>query len=307
MKIIDAAKLRPGLIMQARVNSWFGRTTVKCLTRWIRREIGDRAPEAWGSHTALTVDICGDIYIGDSAPPFARATTIKDWNHKILLGNAEVRFFEVIGATPEQERAASAWWLLNVQGKVYDYMAFPRLWIKSMVKSFWPKAFGWEWAWFCSEGVGRAWAAATESAIGPFGKAQATPLTVEKRAGLYGDKPTLREVTGQVMTDSSDFIARLKAVLDIAARPTIGCPGAMTLTALLFVIIAAAGCSSTRIQGSSQDQAGPALAETNSPPAIVITLSGIFWRSAIVVGSAGTNDNQVNGGGKPTLSVPLTP
>jgi hypothetical protein len=235
MKLIDPAKLRPGLIMQARVNSWFGRTTIKCLTRWIRREIGELAPEAWGSHTALTVDIAGDVYIGDSAPPFAHATTILEWNERISKGNAEVRFFEVIGSTTEQEQAASKWWIMHVLGKVYDFMAFPRLWVKSMVKSFWPKAYGWEWAWFCSEGVGRAWAAATGAAIGPLGKEQATPLTIEKRAGLYGDKPTLREITDQVMTDEppaedDHLAARVKkacswayAVLAVAALMVSGC------------------------------------------------------------------------------------
>jgi hypothetical protein len=88
---------------------------------------------------------------------------------------------------------ASAWWVKNVLGRPYDWMAFPRLLGKCLIKSLWPRPMGWEWAWFCSESVAGAYAYAVGLEV--FGKHQATPLTVEKRAGIYGDKPTLHEVT----------------------------------------------------------------------------------------------------------------
>lgn len=197
-RLIDPEKLEPGMIMQARTYNAFGRLIRNCLTRWIRRDLGPSAPAVWGSHTALVIEIDRQLYIGDSAPPFAHATPIPEWNEKVLAGKAEIRFFVVLGSTIEQGRAASTWWVLKVQGRVYDYMAFPRLLWKCMVKSWWKRAYGWKWAWFCTEGVGEAWAHACGAAVGPLGSVQATPLTVEKRAGFYGDKPTLKEVTDDV-------------------------------------------------------------------------------------------------------------
>lgn len=201
MKLLTPETLRPGLIIQSRSSGRFGRLIRWCLTRWIRREKGKAAPEVWGSHTALVIEVNRKLFIGDAVSPFATATPIETWNRDILAGRQQVRVLEVIGATQEQELKSVEWWIRNVLNKPYDWGAFPRLLFKSLVKSVWSKAAGWEWAWYCSEGVAKAWAAATDLAIGPLGKVQATPLTVEKRAGWYGDRPTLREITDQVLVE----------------------------------------------------------------------------------------------------------
>ncbi len=79
----------------------------------------------------------------------------------------------------------------------------------------------------------------------------------------------------------------------------------MKAVVLILACAMLAGCSSTRIADP-----GPvcrdATAVTNQPPVVVLSLSGLFWRSAIVVGSCGTNDNKIDGGGRPSLTIPVS-
>jgi hypothetical protein len=60
---------------------------------------------------------------------------------------------------------------------------------------------------------------------------------------------------------------------------------------IAVLTILAAGCTSVRI-------------DKDTPPGKVVIVNGLIWRSALADGAT-NNMNTVNGGGNPTLSVPV--
>lgn len=161
----------------------------------------------WGNHDAITVqDFEGVIGIGESVPLCARVTTIEKYERDIAAGKIEVKVYEVIDASPMDEALAARWWIRNVCGTPYDFKAFPYLIIKAMFSGVHDRVAGWEWANFCTEGIGHAFKKGTagdpSEAIDPYNKDMPTPLTTEKRAGEYPTTTsaiTLREITKRVM------------------------------------------------------------------------------------------------------------
>ena len=96
------------------------------------------------------------------------------------MGLYQVRLIVPEGYTQEMGRAAEEWWMDNVNGTRYDFLAYPRLMWKAYVGDWWGKAAGLEWNYWCSEGVRSAYAK-TCPAMDVWGKSNPTPKTTEKR------------------------------------------------------------------------------------------------------------------------------
>jgi len=78
---------------------------------------------------------------------------------------------------------ASAWWIDNVLGSHYDYLAYGRLILKRIFGDVWKRAAGWRWAWWCTEGTRDMWIKPKQITreIDPWKKSNPTPLTTEHR------------------------------------------------------------------------------------------------------------------------------
>lgn len=166
-----AGILQSGDIVHSTTDAWFSRA--------IRRALG-----SWGSHDAILVRPEQDLCIGESVHPKACCTPFADYDSAIASGRTQVVVFRVTHATPAQASLAAAWWLRNILEKPYDWGSFPRLLLKSAVGDLcqWPA--GWEWAWYCTEGVRDAWRNGPN--FDPWNKNNPTPRTTEKRF-LSGD------------------------------------------------------------------------------------------------------------------------
>lgn len=196
------SRLQPGIILHARSYGLVSRAIRAGLTRGIRMQIPSANP-VWGNHDGLLVPLSGGWYVGESVCPKARLTPISEYERRANAGECEIRLYFPGEASPILGQAAADCWLRRVYGTWYDFMAYPRLLFKNIVYDWLDTEIGWEWANWCTEGVSEAWHA-------PFGdyrvlgKKQATPLTVEKRAGYYGnDKITLYDVTRHCTTENS--------------------------------------------------------------------------------------------------------
>ncbi|MEM4360345.1 MAG: hypothetical protein QXT45_07440 [Candidatus Bilamarchaeaceae archaeon] len=182
---LNPNKLLPGDIIHVRGNALFPSRAIRfCLNN-----------NVWGNHDALVIAYNGHLFVGETQPPWSRIVDLDDYNRDIEQGRIEVRVLRVPHATETQRLYASYWWVNNVQGRLYDFAAYPRLIGKCIANGFlnlfrpnrWRELInteaGWKWASFCSEGVADAWAAAGYD-ICP-GVANPTPLHIEiaERAG----------------------------------------------------------------------------------------------------------------------------
>lgn len=145
---------------------------------WFPRRI-KQALGSWGSHDAIIVRPENELCIGESIHPRATCTPLAEYDAKIARGLTQAIVLRPTGSTPAQGSLAAAWWLQNVLGKPYDWASFPRLMLKCLVgdRCQWPA--GWEWAWYCTEGVRDAWR--NGPGLDPWQKNNPTPRTTEKR------------------------------------------------------------------------------------------------------------------------------
>jgi len=191
-KRINPAALRPGIIGHTKSSGFFSSAIRKVL-------------KSWGGHDNLVVIENERIGFGDAVMPRAKVNSVQYYNNEIAAGRMQIRFFEVIGATPEQEKAAARWWMSpkGAYRKRYDWWAFPRLLWKAIFMDIFQRAAGMEWLWYCTEGVGAAYIRG--AGLNPYRPKATnfTPLTTEKRAGIYGPvcPITLAEITNKIMMD----------------------------------------------------------------------------------------------------------
>lgn len=187
MLVFNRDKLEVGMIVHARTYGWVGKT--------IRKVLGCRGKnKVWGNHDAIIVEKEGMFMIGESVPPRAKLTLLEDYERGMRAGNIEVKVYEVVGANIKECRKAEKFWLSTVCGTFYDFLAFPRLFIKSWLVDLIPTETGWEWAHWCTEGVARAWEEGASILV--WRKLNPTPWTTEKRVGK-----TLVDVTDNVMME----------------------------------------------------------------------------------------------------------
>lgn len=173
--IFDLAALREGDIFHPR-------RTGNMLSTGIQRAVG-----SWGNHDALLCRWQGHWYVGDATHPQARLTPLADYARDVATGRIELRVYRPYDTGPEAGAAAAAWWMRTINRTWYDWAAYPRLLLKSLLGDLLPWPAGWEWAWYCTESCRMAWIEATKSEALPAGfdywrKENPTPRTTEKRA-----------------------------------------------------------------------------------------------------------------------------
>lgn len=161
----------------------------------IRRAVG-----SWGNHDALACRFNGHWYVGDATHPQARLTPLAEYARDLVDGEIELRIYRPRYTTAAEATAAAAWWMREVNGTWYDWAAYPRLLLKSVLGDLLPWPAGWEWAWYCTESCRQAWIEATKSAELPRGmdfwrKTNPTPRTTEKRV----EDGALVDVTAKII------------------------------------------------------------------------------------------------------------
>lgn len=188
---IDTAALRPGLW-----GHWRGYA-------WIDRRI-QSVCDSWGNHDSLFDAVPGFGWCSlDCRFPVNRPTPCDEDDERLSNGDLELRVYEVADATIAQEEGAAAWWMGNVNGELYDLLAFPRLWIKNRIgnasRSRCPVlrwigniAAGVENLEYCTEANARAYA---HVGCRPLGRAH--NLTPRDPELWVGD--TLRDVTHEIV------------------------------------------------------------------------------------------------------------
>jgi len=197
-------RLIEGMILHSRGQSFLARYTRRVLTRAARKTISPTA-KCWGNHDALIIENGGQWYVGDAVFPRARMTPLEEWERAITIGEEQVRIFWPLCGSVRYGEVAAAWWVTNVEGRRYDWMALPLLALKeAMLISGLDQWIGLRWRWYCTEGVRDAWTSAvTEDVV--YANPKPTPLTTEKRAGMiqapneYDNLITLRDITRGVM------------------------------------------------------------------------------------------------------------
>lgn len=172
--------LFPGAILSMSTRTVFGWLIRASLGKSYRALTGAKDNRNCPNHDALVVDVCGELMIGDCVPPRCGLVPISDYERALSNGDIyNLSILTVCGATIPQNLAASKWWLLNVNNRPYDMVAFPRLALKAVFGDWFPNAAGLRWANWCSEGVMQAWRDGAN--IDPYENNNPTPLTTLKR------------------------------------------------------------------------------------------------------------------------------
>ena len=178
-------ELKEGMILHGRSYGKFGKLIRKCL------------PKSWGNHDGIFIYKYDRWWVGESAPLIARLTPIESYESWVSAGEYEVKIYDVVGAKSSERKLAIDYWLTNVLGTFYDFLAFPRLFLKALFGDIFKREVGWEWAHWCTEGVAFAWESGASVVV--WGKSNPTPYTTEKRVGT-----TLVDVTANVTKENDD-------------------------------------------------------------------------------------------------------
>lgn len=189
MKQFVAENLKEGYILHVRhLNRGFGMLIQRTL-------------KSWGSHDGLVVRKNGVLGVGDTVPVRAKVRSFKEYVAWMNEGCVEVKVFAPLGYRQEDGLQASAWWIQNEEGNIYNFLAYPLLLIKAITGD----TFQWEcdlkWNW-CTEGCMDAWLSAGRDYWRKAGDntlvIRPTPLTTEHRLkeGIFID------VTGSCVVDT---------------------------------------------------------------------------------------------------------
>jgi hypothetical protein len=217
---INRNALIPGMGIHVQSTSWIGRNIRWALTKMQKRLCKlnglpfDPAKPVWGNHDGIMIYRKDRWYVGEALPQGSVLTPLENYEAEIAKGTAKVRFVFPLAASERDGVNVAAYWLMFIAGTPYDYAAYPRLIVKSLVMDWeysnvplfrWigRKSAGWRWAHWCTEGESLAWRGC---GLDPFGSNNPTPLTVEHRVGWLpqhpGDEVTLADWTEKVCGDS---------------------------------------------------------------------------------------------------------
>lgn len=174
---IVISKLQVGDIIHPRGVSLFpARSIQKCL-------------RSWGNHDALVIRCNNEMYAGDAEPLFAKLNSVEDkYNAWLRNGRLEdCRVYRIKDLTDIQAARAAHWWVMNAQGKPYDFLSYFRLLGKCIVGDLFHGEAGWRWANWCTESVMKAFR--DGAFVNPWATKNPTPKTTENRvsSGLIID------------------------------------------------------------------------------------------------------------------------
>jgi len=187
LPLFNLSAIRPGDVLCRRSDGWFDRV--------VRRATGGK----W-SHDALYL---GNGLVGDALwNGGARATAITEWEEVMWAGKCTVLVIRAVGITESQGREAADWWMENVCGRSYDFLAILKLgWGALWGRHDWGK-LGIEASWYCTESCE---AALHDAGIKPWWPKiiGMTPGTTYKR--LTQAAPTFHVVLGALTEYGRQF------------------------------------------------------------------------------------------------------
>lgn len=176
---------------------------------WCKRH-GREYRKPWGSHDGIIVrDQHGEFCVGESLA--CKGGTLTPWTtylSNIAKGRCKVRIYRMKGwEDPGVSRLAAhtaAAWLDKVHGTKYDYAGIYSI-SKAMAKyilfNLDKRIRDWEWANWCTEGVGLAYRI-PPVCIELFDTQSPTPMHVEQAAGELAHK-TGSAITLECVWDST--------------------------------------------------------------------------------------------------------
>ena len=213
----DQEKLTPALWLHFRGTSKIARLIQWAQAKWYKRHcrrngLEYRAP--WGNHDGLLCRYPGSLnwFCGEALQQGSVITPIEEIERQINAREIECRVYQVIGMTDGAGMRVCDNWRRYVSGTPYDWAAYPRLIIKTLVMDWeqwpWPfscigrKAAGWKWANWCTEGVAAAYSKWPPH-ISIINNSNPIPMHVEQVAGELPCRPPravkLRDITDQVI------------------------------------------------------------------------------------------------------------
>jgi len=183
----DLDELKLGMILHVRTYAFVGRSIRKVLSCRGKNPV-------WGNHDAMILRNNCEWAVGESEPMKAKFTPLSEYESRVNAGKCELKVYDIVEATNIERQEAAEYWKATVLGTPYDFMAFPRLFLKNWVMDVFDTDVGWEWAHWCTEGVAHGWDRGAGKVV--WGKKNPTPWTTEKRVGT-----TLVDVTDKVIKE----------------------------------------------------------------------------------------------------------
>jgi len=174
-------KVWPGVIGSHRSVGAFGNLIGKALGKSYIA-LTNRSDKYCPSHNFIIVEHGKKLWVGESVHPKARLVSFAEYEAKLADGKVRnVQLFEVHDVSKLRQGMAAAWWVGNVLGKKYDWLAFPRLLLKAVFGDRIKRAAGSVWKWWCTEGIKDAFKKYEGAGYDVYHNENPTPLTTIKR------------------------------------------------------------------------------------------------------------------------------
>lgn len=198
------SQLTPALWLHFRGTGKFSR-----LIRWAQKKMykrhckrhhidTDKIP--WGNHDGRLIRYRGSLnwFCGESLAKLgAVRTPIEEIERQMNAGTLECRVYEVVGMTNEQGDEVCQDWIDYIEGKPYDYWAYPRLITKALLMNWeeWP----WPFSYFGKKAAGSKWDDWCTESANDAGRIRPPRITI-----IYSDNPIplhVEEVAGELPCD----------------------------------------------------------------------------------------------------------
>ena len=218
MKKFNLDVIKPGMKLHIKTNTPIGWLLRISMNKWAKRickSLGKPVVKVKGNHDAMFIrSLTTSFSIGECLMfKGGVLTALAEYEQRMNNGYCECWVYEVIDSTEHDGIWASYNWISMVFGTGYDFVAYPRLIIKSLfadwedssiewMRKLGERAAGWEWANWCSEGNHRAWYKSPPG-INVYQTNNPTPMTTEQVAGEIpmkaGKQITLRLVPDAII------------------------------------------------------------------------------------------------------------
>jgi len=213
--IFDRALLRRGDWLHVRGTSFVARFIRRGLNRMVRRlckALGIPVVKVWGNHDGIFIKCGNQWYIGEALGSGNKLTRLSVYEKSISAGKEQVKVYRVCPPDEYDDakrigKYAAHNWLEHIQKTRYDYRGLFCLWLKSLFP-FIKRMREWEWANWCTEGVGKSFRDWSPPVFDIMQTRYPTPMTVEQCAGELPRKPgkltTLVDITNDVLKTASE-------------------------------------------------------------------------------------------------------